>query len=704
LIGGIARPNPLVDELPMGAERGADFGDIFSGGSFVENIQITLAKILNINLPYESGVGSIFRYFLNALEGAASLIGLDIDDFAGDTATLSSGLGNFVEVILNLSFASGYYLVLIRSICRDLSLVGQAANDIGSPLGFVDFINKMRDARIVRVTDSCASIGERNRQKRRNAQNNSSIRPSEPLLDKPIEEVDPSRSSLRVSRSRVEKGKKTLAWSHTEIASMGIELISSETMQLIKKSSINPIGYKSSTRMQSTSTALSNARIPDDTRKSIEDALDSEYMPFYFHDLRTNEILAFHAFLESLTDGFSATYTQSTGFGRMDPVQTYGSTTRAVSFSFNLVSTSPEDFDQMWYSINKLVNMCYPQWSEGNLIEDQNNRFIQPFSQVISASPMIRVRIGDVIHSNYDRFGLARIFGLGRADIKISGKGDENTARAASLDKIVNSEEYKELTVSPSDKASLVVYNAILATFPRSIVYKTGADNYAWYSLTTADIADVVAKGIIDKKTETKGGLEFSTVAYPSLIKGDDKLGIDTIREGDVVAFIPNTKDTTAPAKILVKAKGTTWTKIPSGGVTQTSTTHPYQLINADQILRKTEVEGSYLEDQAVQQLDSAINEFMDPTKNPIVRSFEQASGGRGLAGFITRIGFDWNESTWDTDKGRRAPKYLKVDIEFAPVHDLPMGISHDGTARAVAYPAGNYNRQNYFPNLGKKG
>ena len=43
-----------------------------------------------------------------------------------------------------------------------------------------------------------------------------------------------------------------------------------------------------------------------------------------------------------------------------------------------------------------------------------DQKFIQPFSQIPTASPMIRLRVGDVIKSNYSKFGLARLFGLGQ--------------------------------------------------------------------------------------------------------------------------------------------------------------------------------------------------------------------------------------------------------------------------------------------------
>ena len=57
------------------------------------------------------------------------------------------------------------------------------------------------------------------------------------------------------------------------------------------------------------------------------------------------------------------------------------------------------------------------------------NKFVQPFSQVMAASPLIRLRVGDVLKTNYSKFHLARIFGIGDATTDIQTAGD-----AAGLD------------------------------------------------------------------------------------------------------------------------------------------------------------------------------------------------------------------------------------------------------------------------------
>ena len=154
-------------------------------------------------------------------------------------------------------------------------------------------------------------------------------------------------------------------------------------------------------------------RLKQEDVRRLESILDAEYMPFYFQDLRTNEIVAFHAFLEDVSDSYSANFNATSGYGRIDDVQTYKDTKRSVGCTFHIVGMNPQDFDYMWWQINKLTTMVYPQWSKGRSLQtsDTGIDFTQPFSQIPTATPMIRVRIGDLIRSNYSRFNLKRLFG-----------------------------------------------------------------------------------------------------------------------------------------------------------------------------------------------------------------------------------------------------------------------------------------------------
>ncbi len=158
------------------------------------------------------------------------------------------------------------------------------------------------------------------------------------------------------------------------------------------------------------------------TREAVESELDAEYMPFYFHDLRTNEIVGLQAFLENLTDNYSVSHNSTSAYGRIDDVMVYQKTKRAISVGFTIACTNHVDFEVMYAKINKLVTMIYPQWSAGRTAiggTDGDTNITIPFSQIPTASPVIRLRIGDIIRTNGSKFSLLRLFGMGDSDFKI---------------------------------------------------------------------------------------------------------------------------------------------------------------------------------------------------------------------------------------------------------------------------------------------
>lgn len=185
-------------------------------------------------------------------------------------------------------------------------------------------------------------------------------------------------------------------------------------------------------------------RIPIEVVREMEDRFEAEYVPFYITDMRTNEVIAFNAFLTQLNDQISTSYNEATGYGRMDSIKTYNKTTRTVSFAFKIIATNEQDFDQMWYKINKLVTLFYPQWTEGDTVTKGNIGnttvasaiFKQPFSQVIGATPVVRVRIGDIIKSNYSRFNLSRVFGAGDVGTNLRPYSEAGGALGTTLNTI----------------------------------------------------------------------------------------------------------------------------------------------------------------------------------------------------------------------------------------------------------------------------
>ena len=79
---------------------------------------------------------------------------------------------------------------------------------------------------------------------------------------------------------------------------------------------------------------------------------------------------------------------------------------------------------------------------------------------------------------------------------------------------------------------------------------------------------------------------------------------------------------------------------------------------------------------------------------NPITKAYESGMS-RGLAGFITQLDVNYNEVNWDVGRiGSKAPMLVKVSINFAPIHDIPPGLDHNGMLRAPVYNVGRLNNQ----------
>jgi len=87
---------------------------------------------------------------------------------------------------------------------------------------------------------------------------------------------------------------------------------------------------------------------------------------------------------------------------------------------------------------------------------------------------------------------------------------------------------------------------------------------------------------------------------------------------------------------------------------------------------------------------DSA--KFMHEDNNPISKAFE-TTAGRGLAGVITSLNYEWisgDTITWDLDWNSRAPMLTKVTMGFKAIHDLPPGLDYSGYNRAPIYNVGD--------------
>ena len=350
-------------------------------------------------------------------------------------------------------------------------------------------------------------------------------------------------------------------------------------------------------------------------------------MPFYIQDLRTNEIISFHAFLTSLSDSYSADWSAQKGFGRIEAAQIYGGGSRSISVNFLVVPMNEDDFDEMYYKINKLTTLVYPQWSQGTMMQNGESTYVQPFSQVPTASPLCRIRVGDLFTSNYSDIAMARMMGVDSPNFNYI----EPDGSGGSIKK-----EEPEPNLTPVQQMALERY-ADLWLIGQTAV-KLGLNNKNKQKLIDSYNDDKEAYRV-EWKDPTL------TVIIPSNL---------LFLPGKKVAFPDMILDDALRHSKPVKAIS------PATAITSSSST------------------------------SGGIASLFDRQKNPIMKSFNSTMG-RGIAVAITGIGLDWklNSAPWNMEPGHKAPRMCEISLSLIPIHDITPGLDHEGVNRAPIYKVG---------------
>lgn len=554
---------------------------------------------------------------------------------------IEKGLEVFFAVGLGRTVVEpGFFVVLLRSILASASTLVRKVKDIfgsGNPFNIlnavVGFLDAIRSSKIISAMNVFAHIGDQ-------ALVLDESNPSDVNRPSTVDDILTGTPRSAIAKNR-DVGTLRLSW-RSSTAPMSVLLprtlqnagaTRNLTSKLVTLDRIYGNGEGVHTRHVSTD--ASENKIPHKEMKELESHLESEYVPFYFHDTRTNEITAFHAFLTTLTDNYAVSHDSTDAYGRVDPVKIYKNTVRTINVSFMVTATNEDDFDHMWMKINKLITLVYPQWSEGLVKKtEKGDKFIQPFSQVPAASPLVRLRIGDVIQSNYSRFALKRIFGYGSSNFSFASP--DGTVDATSLGAMVDKDDPNKISrlgdggvnIRRGDKFMLKP-----APFGGYLMKdsKLSSDNLRNNSFRTVTVVGISRDGSIlvtDKLTSDTFVALFS----------------DLVEMRDSGALDGNTRS-------------------------------------------KDSLDSSFFSSGKV-----PIGSGPDDNANTIVRSFETAMS-KGLACFITSMNFNWMEhASWETEIfGSRAPKIIKIDMSLAPIHDIAPGLDAYGANRALVYNVGQF-------------
>jgi hypothetical protein len=474
-------------------------------------------------------------------------------------------------------------------------------------------------------------------------------------------------------------------------------------------------------------------RLNPELVRQLENELESSYMPFYFHDLRTNEIVSFHAFLESSKDGFNAEWNSISTYGRVEPIHIYKGTTRDISVSFYVVATNEKDHDNMWFKINKLVTMVYPQFTKGrSLTTNEGKTFTQPFSQIPGGSPIIRMRLGDVWKSNYSKFNVARLFGLGQSDFNID---PENRAGASTETyQRIRAEliTYRDQLIEKLSNADFIENDEFILTYNNgSFAGDIGGRSYVFGTNTIGGpFADFIIPTYLVSARGVPDGIY--TARVKSILKnvGENKLYSEykvqllglaaaAINQAGTDEFIIRFRSPNYPVEAvnLATTGEASLGAIIGGRNGESVFASPEEMAI---YMSCGDLEWRYSDAYATSKVAMRAQELADEQRNtynvellqttaetirnffnsggddpnPIMQAFE-STAGKGMAVAFKGIDIDWSGSPWETrwseDRSNsRAPMWLKISMNGSVIHDIVPGLDSDGFTRAAAYQVGN--------------
>ena len=700
----------------------------------------------------------------------------EIERIAGD---LSSGFASVYDSPMFMS--QGFWRAVSESAYRSIKNMQSSTESLNGS-DFVSAILGMQDSLAVRIMNVFLAIGYQ-RLVIQGGSLSEDVQSGQSQVSNPYDmDGYPTAPGTRQMKSR-DGGlisNSSLAWRNSILPSMFILPVEAMAATLDldymfdPDKGANPIkGMLGSTMYDKTYVkAVRNSNsIPSIAAKLLEDRLGAEYVPFYFRDLRTNEIVAFHAFVESLSDGYTANFTETRGFGRADPVQNYTNTSRTIGLTFWIVATSKEDFDEMWFKINKLTTLVYPQYTRGRTVKikdetasvsalvGQTVNFEQPFSQVAGGTPVIRLRVGDLIKTNYSRSNFSKLFGVGNDTFYVESDNLVASFLTAGLAGSVGTETSGLLgELTKNIDLRLMPFLAYAAS-PIELTQLTSLIQSQVASGITTAATDVAAEiaayflknGFVnpllygdrsrlfanDPSATTSGNTEFSTADYLLLRSGlilkarptpyitvssgaDDPQKKVRIQRPILVKYISsiseNDQNRTGPAYQVEITDPTVGSNLNGLKIT-VSAADLY--VDSGQIVNISSMPGILLSIGAITGLSglaataasslitnaaessfgpvdvpladffgSVARTFTSPYNNPLTKAFEDRMG-EGLAGVVKQMTYTWMEAPWETDWNSRAPTACKVQLTFAPIHDIAPGLDSNGFNRAPIYNVG---------------
>jgi len=592
--------------------------------------------------------------------GIALLLGFPAKTGGVEIFASLSNPASLVDIALNLVLSPAYYANMMRQIVKDVNEVLAAFRDVigSSPtqgiqalFAAVEKIAKSKPLRFIMIAAGVGDAALKSYHRPLDVGTEQTMLSNESAKSISVTDLVKIDGRTLLPETKIGSIRKHVSrWGGSGKSKNSLSLSTFLASDVTQASVISPGAFRS----------LKPGR---DTVETIEAALEAEYVPFYFHDLRTHEVISLPAFIDSFDETFNINYNSVTGYGRQDPVRVYQSTERTMNFAFKLVAFNESDFDEMWYTVNKLVTMCYPQYSKGRQRSFKQGKkdlkFTQPFSQVPAASPVIRLRFGDVLKSNYSLPGLARLFGS-----------------SAPMELI----EYQEA------RRAVIGFYRIKFNDARS-----DSKKFANQAKNYGKLRDPTKAYKLDGNLVTAGLSAVASAAGVSPNLGS-QVKSWTISDKVQIKSATSIGPLSMTAEVqAVGESGTIKIKVDSSDIVFDETRmDSAEIDRVDPAMKKKAALDKKIKAEPGLMHDPAVRaDFFKEDKNAIVRSFN-STRGKGMAGVITSLGLNYSNYPWEIVPGKRAPKLIDVTLSFTPIHDLPLGLDYYGQMRSPSHPVGS--------------
>ena len=116
-----------------------------------------------------------------------------------------------------------------------------------------------------------------------------------------------------------------------------------------------------------------------------------EFIPMHY---KNTPVIKFIAFLDDIKDSIKQTFQPEQPFGRLDPIQVWKASSREISVTFNIPSSSEEMALRNVNNLSWLVASSYPTYEQADCANS------------IAASPLYRVKFANIIANTNNRNGI----------------------------------------------------------------------------------------------------------------------------------------------------------------------------------------------------------------------------------------------------------------------------------------------------------